>query len=583
MESALPSSVGTSSGQAVSPLGGRAAADRLVLLLAGLALFHQILNQMQPPGFTLPDEIHQIIGARSWLAGYGLSRVYATPEDLATAIVEPVIGWPPGMSLLFAGALRLSNDPFRAKVLIHVSAAVIFFISWWLILRSLRGAIHWVAGAAIFLWWAFVSSPLRLLNTGDAISLAMLTAAIAAAMAVFRARGRSGYVAMAIVSGVSVGVAGACRYAYWSLLPVIPICLALLGWRLGRRFVRAGLIQLTVAGALVAGAAAYSYRSTGHLTYLSHRYADFELGFYPHQLHQMNPFPAGAIGWDEELAESYGRVSSRLGGASGWGQWTVPWLWLLSTCILWVCVAQGWRRLRSSAVTLTIDGSRGAEMFALTTTGLSLAITVVMLLYMTARYPPDSVGPGAPKDWVFGQEFRYYAPGFLFVYLGLGGWLGRFLRRPGSRLWRRRVLACCLAVLAVPPGLVRARGTYYDLRHLILGYRGTEKVAQLRSMLSTLTREVEQATRKGMIPVYAGADEGGLLLGGMAGARMLRLNASTLVPRRPEGVVILSGLRADPADREANQRREALLAAGGVSVGVSGGVEFFRLGGASGL
>ena len=544
--------------------------EKLLTVLAVVGAVRDVLNHIRPQGFNR-DEIFQTIAAGSWLRGHGLSLLYASSQDLSRPVVQPIVGWPPGLSLAIALLLRLRNDPFWAFLFLKTAATIIFFASWWFIFRNLRQTTGILAPAVLFSWWGFIASPLRALTCSDIVSLALFCAGMAVNLTLFRRGG--GWLAASLLAGVLVGSAAAVRYAYWPLVVVFPVCLATLAFQFRRPLLGAACAQLAVATAFVGLAAVYQYQAAGHATYLSQRYPS--QGFYPHELKRIAPFPAVALGLDEDL-----RIYHRLGGSRNFTKYWMPVFWPPSLLILLICALQGRPRGTTAVPLQGQDFSNLKWRFVIRAACLASASTIAMLAYLTLRYPPEGENPFSFRvgsGWVFIEEPRYYAPTAILIYICLTLALKRFGDRIGDRRKAWLPLAVVLFALAIGPGLTRAWDSWNDLRYLAGSYRMPRQVELWVKLLPVLTGQFEDLSKSGLPLVYVDADSTRLLIAGVAGARILNVaSRETLTLDGVNGVAIVAGVAADSRGPSQASLREQLLHLGGVSLGITADVELIR-------
>jgi hypothetical protein len=461
------------------------------------------------------DQLIQMSAARSYREGHGFAVVQVFPPDPKLRDYRSVAGmWPPGYSWALGSVLRWDGDIIHAAAVLDLVAVALLFLSCWFLLQAMHPALGYGGRAAVLAWWGVASSPLRFLSTAEALALAFLSAGLAVTMRVF-GPGRRRLLAAA-AGGLLLGATGTMRYAYWPLLVVIPGVLAWFAWRTGaRRLMWAAGVHLGAAAAVTGGIAAYQLYAIGSPVW--HVSVDRKL--YVSQLLSMAPFPAAMLGFDDLVRRA---LHADLPVTAA--------VWCISAGILAVCAWEAWRRLKANT-----DAGQGGDardlpvQYLFVCAALMLLITVAFLLYLTLRHLRHEDG------FVFVNEVRYYAPGFLFLYLGLAAALVRLVRRTpriGIGIMAGIVLLGCLSASRWIHS-----GSWRFLEES--PYRLSNRV-----FATVLTGEARHWGRAGEPVVYADTDQSRLLTADVVG--MFAMPARTWTegpPLRTEGVSLLIGCR----------------------------------------
>ncbi len=371
----------------------------LPAILAAIALAHQTWDQYVHCQFGW-DKVDQLAGAVRLCAGRGLTLEELNARDLAQPLARPLVGWPPGYSYLAAGLLSAGLGIWQAALAIDALSAALFLAAWYV----LAGHSGLARRGRTWLWifWALAYCPLVRLTSSDQLAVALYSAALAmGAMCVHAGFGEpaapasSAAAPMALLasllSGVTAGLAGAVRFAYWPLAAVVPLGLLLAGG--SSRLLKAGVCAAS-AGMILGATAWHQHATTGHTTYLSSVYAQPAAAWQWQALGRIDSFPAGALGLDVFWQRAHNWL--HLPGTARAGTWCLAALVLAS---FFVACYRAWQRRR-------IAGWLPVYIYG---TGLStLAVTLAMLCWLSVRYPP--IG-----DWTHVQELRYYAPMFGFL------------------------------------------------------------------------------------------------------------------------------------------------------------------------
>ncbi len=382
-------------------------------VLAGLGILgalHHVFFYLYYGGFSY-DQLLQLAGAWGLLRGKGLAYAGVDPRYPYAVAYPSIAGWwPPCYSRLVAVLLGAVPDVVRVTTWIDVAAAILFLAACGCLLRAARLHLGVLGGGLLLAWWAAVSSPLRLLSSAEVLALALFCAALAAAVLALREGSHA--LPAAVAAGLFAGAAGATRYAYWPLAAVVPACLMCLGWSSRKRLLRAAALGLGAAGVIFL-AAWSQHRENGYWMSPIVDQAG-RPGFYPANLLRMSPFPADLMG----LRRPVSAVLEWAAGSSA-DHW-LPWaLWLVSICLLAVCLREAVRVLRRSPA----DDVEG-RFLCLAAAGTAF-VTVGVLMWLALRHQAH------PGGFAFVNEPRYYAPAFLFFHLTAASVLARRVRASG--------------------------------------------------------------------------------------------------------------------------------------------------------
>jgi MFS family permease len=481
---------------------------KLLWILLGIAIIHQGIRQYFFARFDT-DKTIQIAGAR-WLGmGQGLNIIQANPADLSNPVNEPIVGWPPGYSLVIAPLLAILDNIWWTALIIDWISISVFFLAWFVILELLGSSINLPAKLFIWFYWAFIFNPLMRLTSSGMLSLALFSVGLA--ICLWLINRNSSFLWLGAATGFVTGASAAARFAYWPLLVVFPLALALTALLVNRKLLRAVIAYTTVAGSIIMSVVLSQRLATGHTTVLSYYYE--ESHFYWHKFFQyLRPFPISAIGF-ENFAWWYH-------WAPELNQFLTPELWWIAAAIIviifWVDMIVHLKLITASAETMH---NQTASLFYYTSAALTFILTVSMLAYLSFRYPREVYEHG--YNWL--GDFRYYAPIYPFLIVSLARTAFNFsmLRRN----WSYRVLAGLTGLLllasTISVGLWRERmwrlGVDVDYT--------SASPAGYQPGWTVLINTVQQALASDLPVVYLDDNRTRLRVAAMAGGRFVEMSA----------------------------------------------------------
>ena len=423
----------------------------LNLALLVLATARHIARAYYRPIFN-PDKLEQLGGALSLLAGNGYTIIRADTNDLARTISDPILGWPPGYSIIAATLTPLTGSIWWAAFLIDVLSTCIFFGSWYVILRGLRHLIPEKAVWIIWAFWGLVYSPLDLADTSsDQLSLAFFSACIALGMI------SVAQFSLWRVSTVALCAGGAAflKFNYWPLLAVPPVCFGVLGLK-NRRYWLGALVcsaPLLIAGVL------YPEIRMKYTEYLG----DPIYGYYWKNLSWILPFPT--------LAFRLHLLVPAMTNEPLWDGITAVLLW--STSII------GFAALIQTSLYLFLlfkeEKIRNRiELFFFLNAALTTLLVLSTLIYRSVREPVQMAPWKAEGIWTYVLEFRYYAPvSALLIVIVVIIALGRFSSIDGKRILQGFCIVLLLSSALFNLFLDRSTHTYHrGYMQVVTGWLG---------------------------------------------------------------------------------------------------------------
>ena len=503
-----------------------------LVLLVFAAIGHQLSHLYFFNSFA-PDKVRQIVAAQSLLAGNGLSVPEIDLQDFAQVDYRPVVGWPPGYSLLIASILPFVRDVWWSALIVDVCATVLFFASWFYILEAMSRVITLEARVLVWGFWALFHSPLETLTSTDALSLAMLSGAMALTIHAIRDRS-SGRWTLIAAGALAVGSA-AVRFMYWPLAAAVPAGLLGPAFRDHTRLKRAGVTVavLVVAGTLIVGA---SHRiSTGHTTFLSNYYGPSDVGLHWRNLLRVGAFPAEALG----VAGVWPHLGLRLKL-----QQLHP---LLSTLLvpglsLFVCGAS-----LVSLIDIRAASHRRADTDALVqtylwTTALVVSVLTVGTIFLLSLMFPINVSKVFQRDpyWTYVEELRYYAPVSLFMFISIAC----LVQKRNSVIRRALAAVGILAVLFGSSVAAREHTRNYSQR---LQAFHMDEEAQFGAERATVMRVLRERSGTNRA-VYLDSDLQLVLAAALVGSPIFHGDASQLAPVATEPVTAVVGVPRTDVD-----------------------------------
>lgn len=413
-------------------------------ILLTIGIIHQCAEEYATYGFAI-DKAIQIGASSALISGRGLETFQADSADLSRPIRKPVVGWPPGYSLFLAPLLWVTDDIWWSAIVIDWTSVIIFFASWFLVLKSLDGLIDTRGQILILLYWAFVYPPLMsAASSSDKLALALFSASLSASLWLMKRRGSP--ILLGTISALFAGAAAAVRFSYWPLLAVTPIALSFCAVTLNRRLWRAALSNTIIAACSIGAIAIYQHRASGHTTYLSEHYPKEVRGLYWDHLLHFTPFPTSALG----LNGSWSFAADLL-HLPGFIRVTGP--WVASVIMLFVFGVHAAFYLKPSEIVELPKVNHQTATFFLVSGILSIFLTVIMLSYLSVRTPYQTMNGAL---WTYVEEDRYFAPTWGFLIVGLVSYVFSVSRSVTNR-YRKPLVVSVVSVLLVTTFLTGLR------------------------------------------------------------------------------------------------------------------------------
>jgi len=536
----------------------------LVLAIAGS--LYEFVGRLywSPLSFTL-DHITHIVGARSFLAGLGISEPVVEPADFCSFSYRTIVDWPPGYSAALAPAIAVTGDVVTAVMGLDFVLLFMLFLSWWWITYQLRFCLSFPIRCCLVGWWVVVGSPAWNVGSGDIFSFAFLS--LAFALTLRAVRGLHSGVAM--VAGLAAGIAALGRYAYWPLVVAGPISTLLAGGK-KKVFVKQAFVQAVFGGGVVLIAYIRNQLLAEPDTLLSANLRDSLVGFFPQQLSETIPFPAAAVGIYSVFAPG------------GFLRAFSPTLESMFQVLLWVLsVAIAISAARGIIATFRYaDGSaqgsdRTLERLATTFATVAASVTFALLVYLSLRYPAQQY-PGPGDSWVYLSEVRYYMPMAPAFFLGLGWFFQDSLNTRSARGWLMIAMLTCLTSVAMAPAALRAKRV---AQILISGEKPARQHAALRFREALDAQSISARVQGGAL-VYVDEDQYRREWAEIAGAATFKFSElARLDPSACDDVTVIAALDAVAASDHTSVLWDQLRSIGGTESGDLGAIKFMTYSG----
>lgn len=376
---------------------------RWLLLLAVIAVKVSVLYH---DGLVVgTDQGFQLAGAQALLDGEGISIKVFETSDLSQQSPYYIAWWPPLFSYMAAPVLAFTNDPVFTLFFWTAFGLTSIFVGWFIILESNHDWISVPARIALWIYWLVIAPPYVqtfVMGATDFLSLGFFVLGISLAMLGLRSSPRHGLLWIA-AAGALIGLSGALRYAYISVLAVLPVALLVMAILQRKPWTFAPAFICTLSTVMIFGLC--MALQTGDS--LSN--------------------PSGILGDQQQISQILSKIAPFPAGAFALGTTWMPGdqnttiLWLISAFVVLGCfiiaISHLVRKLRASQREWF-----DSEVFFYVITGLTTAGIFILLMYLSAHQSADST-------WLFVQEMRYYGPvfGFLIVILFAGVFSSRAL------------------------------------------------------------------------------------------------------------------------------------------------------------
>lgn len=454
-------------------------------LIAVLLLLFALSMRAEFEWVFLPiqyDNGAQISAARNFVNGKGFVECAVKVQDVSTVVCEKQTWWAIGAPVMLAAVYRLTGDFLIAEFLLRVFGIAMLLWSVGLIYRFLATEISPIAFYFFCIFYAFLFPQFGLTFTSDVLSLAFFIAACGASFyLVFRQNKIIQTVLLAALIGFLLFVTGFSRYAYYSVIPIVPFSLLLAS------FVKdASRLRIAAAAVLASVIGFFLLLETvlpGHLTAGSH-FKNRPGGFFVENLLLFDQFIFKSfLCWDlfAGFVENFGGVVPFLTNAA---------IWIFSVVLLFPflqgCV-KSFGRLRFENELKPTDYLKLLTLVALLSSILFLALLSVRIPKMFAE-----------DTWTFVSSTRYFLPFIVLFQINIFNYVSSLKRFKQSSL--KLLIACYLIfVFALNVGLwtvFRYKTYVVDASRSTHSYR-----VRTQTQVNAIIDSIEQTEQKPVVLV----------------------------------------------------------------------------------
>lgn len=376
----------------------------------------------------LGDKSHQLLAAKNLLEGNGLTINEFFLSDLSQEKFTPLVGWPPGYSLVMVPVLWLFNNDFLTAAIIFDILCVFPFFYYLIKLVNFFSLKPWLKNLFI-LFAGFFFYPITSSGGTNMIAVTFMMAGFYYLLQLMN-NGKSNFRLVLYVS-IAFFLAGFFRYNYIPVAFCCPVLLVIAGFtNKNNQWIKASyqigsLLILSLGGLLV-----FQHFYTGDIAYVNTR----ETGFFPENLLKTYPIVPASL-TDVEVPAT---VLSNLAGINYLS--IVKVLIFTSFSLLFIFVSYGFYKLIKKRFILKTK----EDYFLYMGMGISIAIAI-LLAYMSLRNSAI-IDPFRPP-WTYVQEFRYYA--FIIIFIQLLTIVFLFEKfEQKSRFWKRAAIICSIIMLS---------------------------------------------------------------------------------------------------------------------------------------
>ncbi|MGB5026892.1 MAG: hypothetical protein WBO38_00210 [Chitinophagaceae bacterium] len=373
------------------------------------------------------DKSSQLLAAKNFLDGNGLTIKEVLLTDLSSEVFTPLVGWPPGYSVVVAPLLWLFNGDYKSAALVFDLIAVLPFFLFLLLLLNYLSVQKWLKNLMI-LFVSFFFYPIGPSTCTDLISLSCMLAGFYYFLQLMQ--GEKKISSLTLVACFFFFMAGLFRYNYIPVVLCTPVLLGIAGYiNKNKHWIKFSLYSGLILSVLFVTLLVFQDYYTGSPAYVNTR----ETGFFPENLLTMYPIvPASFI--DVQI------VLTVFTNFTGTNYFTNGKILLYSGYLLFlflIIFVSGW--LLNKKLLLKSKG----DYFVYLGSGIS-AVIIGLLFYLSARNSAN-LSPFFPL-WTYIQELRYFIFVVLFIQLCAFAFLfNRFTQL--SRFWKKIAVVCAAVIL----------------------------------------------------------------------------------------------------------------------------------------
>jgi hypothetical protein len=346
------------------------------------------------------DKSFQLLAAKNLLAGNGLTINQVFADNIMIVRYTPLVGWPPGYSLLLAPLLSIFKNNVLFAALCFDLICVIPFFYYLSRLLSLVAIETWLKNLFI-LGAGFFFYPFASYYCTDFAAIVCLLAGFYYTVN-FIVYSKKLYYILYIVLALFLSVL--LRYLYLPVIFSIPAGMIAIGIINGKKkWIEGAIVMAVLLAVSVFFLLLFQKVQTGDAVYI----IPTQKGFYFHHFFRASPFIPGSF-FDLQIVTTF---LSNITGKSY--RAITPFLiaaGYLSLFFLLALSVQWLRRIKAHfKKELTVP--------VFTFIGICVSCTTILALFYLS-FRNDSVKqPGYDGSWTFVEEFRYYAFCIVFIQL----------------------------------------------------------------------------------------------------------------------------------------------------------------------
>lgn len=411
------------------------------------------------------DKASQLEATKSFSQGLGLTVESVDLHDLAKSKRKPLIGWPPGYSLLLLALTPVTTDFIVATNLLNIFFLLLYLIISYLILRILN-----IPYECMLLFYAFTivtNQPILTLTTTDLISFVCFLGLFYLLIHAFKYQtGSWGFFCVIGILGFSAVFV---KYNFLGFVFLFPLSFILLGWvQKKKRFIYGGILSGVIMGMFVSGFLIYQKFFTGHYTYLS-AYASG--GWHFDNLRDFSPFLFELLFARDPFKVFPFELPILIR--------SLPLLFTIATllAILLIFIY----RLRKVYFERSLNENALTFLFGSAISYMNAG----MLFYLSITSPAQD------GHWTYVEEFRYYAPAcfFFLIFILMGA------SRQAPALKKMAVVVLVLSVIFGVANKIYKITTYgyaaaFDRNKLSLSSKYDDQVKMLNKVKEIVDKDL---------------------------------------------------------------------------------------------
>ncbi|MGZ4068418.1 MAG: hypothetical protein ACXVPE_16995 [Bacteroidia bacterium] len=361
------------------------------------------------------DKYYQAIAGKNLALGHGITVNQVHSDNLSKTYYEPLVGWPPGYSLLVATCYFIIRDLKSSCLLIDLFAGIFFIVVLRRLLIQLQFP-HWLGNLLLLFNGLQLNESIQASAPTDILSVTFCLYSISLVIGLFSQKNQD---VGNIKAGVVNVMAAFFRYMYIPVTFVLPVFLLWNGWRKKeKRLVKSGIVTLSITFLLLGGLLLFQNGYTGSPVYLM----PARKGFYPANLLQFYPVVFSSFTNLDFLL-----VQLSIHTASSYTHWLLLLAFInlfvfgiLVLALLYACIKRKW-----------VAGNNW-QVFEMGPGTMSV-ILVLLLAGLSARYsryylPPTTLVWTYVTDGRYVGLIRFLIPVFFASYLFMHSHSGRSFR-----------------------------------------------------------------------------------------------------------------------------------------------------------